>query len=94
LNIPESASYQSPIARKIEPVESPRYENVILVLMENMSAGKMGIFGNPAHLTPHLDSLATHQSYFFNNFYSSGIHTFTGIYSTLFGFPPLLSKHP
>ncbi|MCB1323538.1 MAG: hypothetical protein KDK34_24985, partial [Leptospiraceae bacterium] len=40
--------------------------------------------------TPHLDSLAQDRSYWFTHFYSAGIHTYNGVYSTLFGFPASL----
>ena len=67
--------------------------NVILIIMESMSANKMGLHGNKNHLTPFLDSLAS-KSYYFKNTYSSGIHTYNGIYSTLFSYPALFSQHP
>lgn len=67
--------------------------NVILVLMESMSAKFMGTFGNEKNLTPVLDSLMN-KSWAFANFYSSGNHTFNGVYSTLFGMPALMARHP
>ena len=65
----------------------------MLVIMESMSAAKMGRFGNTDNLTPFLDSIAN-QGYSFDNIYSAGTHTFNGIYSTLFSFPALFTKHP
>jgi phosphoglycerol transferase MdoB-like AlkP superfamily enzyme len=56
-----------------------------------MGAAKMGMFGNQNNLTPHLDSIAQ-RSILFTNFYSSGTHTFNGVYSTLFGMPSLPGK--
>jgi phosphoglycerol transferase MdoB-like AlkP superfamily enzyme len=67
--------------------------NIVLVIMESMSAAKMGRFGNADNLTPFLDSIAN-QGYSFDNIYSAGTHTFNGIYSTLFSFPALFTKHP
>ena len=58
----------SPIARRIVPEGEPTRKNVVVVLMESMSAKLMGRFGNPDHLTPHLDSLYQH-SLSFANFY-------------------------
>lgn len=67
--------------------------NVVLFLMESMSAEKMSLFGSKNKLTPFLDSLSK-ESYSFLNFYTSGIHTYNGIFSTLYSYPALLKKHP
>jgi phosphoglycerol transferase MdoB-like AlkP superfamily enzyme len=67
--------------------------NVVIVLMESMSAAKMSRNGNPDRLTPFLDSLTT-QGCYFENAYSAGIHTYNGIFSTLFSFPALFHRHP
>lgn len=93
LNLSSEDSLYSPIARQIRPPGKPRRLNVILVLMESMSAMKMGHFGNPDSLTPHLDSLAE-RSYCFHNIFSAGIHTYNGIFASLYGFPALITNHP
>ncbi|MDP4240058.1 MAG: LTA synthase family protein [Bacteroidota bacterium] len=71
----------------------PNKYNVVLVIMESMSAAKMERGGNPNHLTPFLDSLST-QGYYFKNTYTAGIHTFNGIFSSLFSMPALFRQHP
>ena len=84
----------NPIARKIIPdTVATNKKNVVIVIMESMSAAKMTRYGNPNNLTPFLDSLANN-SYSFDNFYSAGIHTFNGIHSTLFSYPALFRQHP
>lgn len=92
LNI-ENTSYSSPIARNICPdtllIPKP---NVVVIIMESMSAAKMGCFGNKDGLTPFLDSISQ-QSYFFENIYSAGIHTHNGIFGTLFSFPSIFNRH-
>jgi phosphoglycerol transferase MdoB-like AlkP superfamily enzyme len=65
----------------------------VLVMMESMSTAKMQRFGNGDVLTPFLDSLAG-AAWSFDNIWSAGIHTYNGIYSTLFGQPALMKKHP
>jgi phosphoglycerol transferase MdoB-like AlkP superfamily enzyme len=60
--------------------------------MESMSAGKMKRHGDTHELTPFLDSLSN-VGYYFENTYSAGIHTYNGIFSTLFSFPALFKKH-
>lgn len=65
--------------------------NVVVVLMESMCAAKMGAYGQKA-LTPYLIRLST-QGLYFSDFYSAGIHTYNGIFSTITGFPALLHEH-
>jgi phosphoglycerol transferase MdoB-like AlkP superfamily enzyme len=83
----------SPIARKVTPDAPLQRRNVVLIIMESMSSAKMQRFGNPDGLTPFLDSLAN-TSWAFDNIWSAGIHTYNGIYSTLFAHPALMKKHP
>lgn len=85
--------FESPVARKIIAEGEARKMNVVLVIMEGMSRYNMGAFGGPTDLTPNLDSLRRN-SLWFDNIYTQGIHTFNGIYSSLFSFPSLLHKHP
>lgn len=66
--------------------------NVVIVLMESMSAKLMQSFGCDVSMTPFLDSLWK-ESLSFENFYSVGNHTNQGIYSTLYGFPTVLSRN-
>lgn len=66
--------------------------NVVIVLMESMSAKLMRNFGCDVSMTPFLDSLYD-ESIAFENCYSVGNHTNQGIYSTLYGFPTVLSRN-
>ena len=66
--------------------------NVVIILMESMSAKLMQHFGCDVTMTPFLDSL-WNESLSFDNFYSVGNHTNQGIYSTLYGFPTVLSRN-
>jgi phosphoglycerol transferase MdoB-like AlkP superfamily enzyme len=93
LNIESVNNFDSPIAREIKTSGEQKKYNVIIVLMESMSAEKMQRYGNTKNLTPKLDSIAQH-SLVFDNFYSSGIHTCNGIYSTTVSFPSIFAKHP
>lgn len=84
----------APLAKEIVPDSTnSNPPNVVLILMESMSSAKMSRFGNPDQLTPFLDSIAQ-IGFSFDNFYSTGTHTFNGIFSTLFSYPALFSKHP
>lgn len=87
------AKFDSPIARSIQPKGDELKANVVIVLMESMSMTKMGLDGNTENMTPVLDSL-TKRSLFFSNIFSAGIHTFNGVYGTLFSLPSLMNQHP
>ncbi len=82
-----------PIARAVNADSTPAKKfNVVIVIMESMSAGKMKYFGNKDNLTPFLDSISN-VGLFFDNIYTAGIHTYNGIYSTLFSYPALFHQH-
>jgi len=66
--------------------------NVVVILMESMSANLLGTFGNKQPLTPTLDSLYQH-SLAFTHFYSAGIHTNHGMTATLYSFPALMFRN-
>ena len=85
--------YNSPIAREVQPdTLLSAQPNVVLIIMESMSAAKMKRYGSTEELTPFLDSLS-HNSIYFENIYTAGKHTFNGIFSTLFSFPALYRQH-
>ncbi len=93
LGIKSNNLFSSPIARKIAATGAPLNANVVIVIMESMGLSKTGLDNNPINMTPYLDSLAK-ISYTFTNVFSAGIHTFNGVYSTLFGMPALMNQHP
>lgn len=66
--------------------------NVVVIIMESMSADKVGHFNKASRLTPCLDALID-EAFSFENCYSAGIHTYNGVYSTLFAHPALWSRH-
>jgi phosphoglycerol transferase MdoB-like AlkP superfamily enzyme len=82
----------NPIARNVQFSEPAEKHNVVVILMESMSANFLSRFGNKLNLTPRLDALAN-KGYSFDHFYSAGVHTFNGIFSVLYSFPALLARH-
>lgn len=62
--------------------------NVILIVMESYGNTKLGALDNrfPLDLSPCFDSLAE-EGILFTNFYSAGMHTYTGVFSILTGYP-------
>ncbi len=82
-----------PLLRRENMSGVPQYNNIVIVLMEGMSALKMARHGNMEKLTPFLDSLSM-EGIYFENGYSAGIHTFNGVFSTIFSIPAIFRKHP
>ncbi len=64
--------------------------NVVVIMMESMSANYMQTFGQKLRITPALDNLAK-SSLFFPNFYSAGTHTNLGLCGTLYSLPAIMS---
>ncbi|WP_309500121.1 sulfatase-like hydrolase/transferase [Sulfurovum sp.] len=61
--------------------------NVMLIMVESLSAEYMGVFGDDHNLTPHLDTLAQ-KSLFFNHFYATGTRTVRGMEAVTLSVPP------
>lgn len=93
LNVKNPIESISHIARNINGNDSLKKTNIILVLMESMSANNLMYFGNKNNLTPNIDSLLK-RSLFFENAYSAGIHTNNGIFSSLYSYPSLKNIRP
>jgi len=67
--------------------------NLILIIMESFGATKIDVMNNihGVPLSPNFDSLVG-KGLFYTNLYSEGSHTYSGILSTLFGYPHILGK--
>jgi len=61
--------------------------NVILIMVESLSAEYMGAFGDKRGLTPKLDELVK-KSLFFDNFYATGTRTVRGMEAVTLSLPP------
>jgi phosphoglycerol transferase MdoB-like AlkP superfamily enzyme len=62
------------------------HPNIVLIMMEGVSAECMATLGGEPGIMPHLDSL-TKQSLLFTDYYASGFRTEQGLISLLCGFP-------
>lgn len=91
LNIKQE--YESPIARNVKPDSSSTKPNVVIFIVESLSAYQMNRYRNTAKFTPFLDSLAN-VSATFDNIYTAGMHTYCGVFSTLFSLPCILNSKP
>ena len=88
----ENPDEDFPIARTIATEGDPNNFNVIVVIMEGMSYNKTAHGGNTHNLTPFLDALMD-KSLSFNNCYTSGTHTYCGIYTTFTSYPVMFRNH-
>ncbi|HDH53143.1 MAG TPA: LTA synthase family protein, partial [Nitrospirae bacterium] len=61
--------------------------NIVLIMVESLSAEYMGIFGDNRGLTPNLDRLAG-KALFFDNFYATGTRTIRGMEAVTLSVPP------
>ena len=82
----ENPDSEFPIARKVVTDSVSNDYNVIVVIMESMSYNKTAHGGNTRNLTPFLDELMD-KSLSFSNCYTTGTHTYCGIYSTSVSYP-------
>lgn len=75
------------ITRQVDyPAPEKRY-NVIVLIVESLSAEYLGVFGNTDCLTPNLDALAS-QSLFFTSFYAAGTRTIRALEAITLSLPP------
>ncbi len=93
LGVPVNTGFDSPVARVVKCDSGEKRLNIVLILMESMTANNLGRFGNTEKITPNIDSLAK-LGLSFDNIWSAGKHTSNGIYSSLYSFPGIWSQPP
>ena len=80
------------LKRHIEADSVQMKPNIVIILMESMSASFLHTLGQPKQITPTLDSLYQ-CSWAFTRCYSAGIHTNHGITASLYSFPALMMRN-
>ncbi|MDR0733003.1 MAG: sulfatase-like hydrolase/transferase [Dysgonamonadaceae bacterium] len=90
LNVPTETGNRS-VNRPVQPTGEAVHANVVVILLESMAADCLQAEYQGRKLTPFLNDLIA-RSYYFEHFYSAGIHTNNGIVSTLYGFPALFDR--
>jgi phosphoglycerol transferase MdoB-like AlkP superfamily enzyme len=75
------------IRRHIDGQGDERRLNVVMVVVESLSAKFLGAYGDQRHLTPNLDKIASH-SVLFTNVYSTGTRTDRGLEALTLSVPP------
>ena len=65
------------------------FPNVIVIIMESFGSTAIRVLDTrwPYDLSPCFDSLSK-EGILFTNIYSAGEHTYTGLFGTLYGYPP------
>lgn len=91
LGIAKPFNEKNPISRWVEAEGDAKKMNVVIILMESMSSEYLKKEYKGRQLTPFLNQLIS-KSYYFDNFYSSGVHTNNGITSSLYGYMPQFDK--
>lgn len=84
---PNAKENEDSIVRNIVANGPAHKKNVVLVLMESLSAKYLGAYGNKQSLTPNLDKL-TEQGLFLERAYSTGTRTVRGIEAVALSIPP------
>lgn len=75
------------IERVLTAAAPEKRPNVVLIMVESLSAEYLGAFGNTAHLTPNLDALAK-GGLLFNRLYATGTRTVRGMEAVTLSVPP------
>ncbi|MCB2081270.1 MAG: sulfatase-like hydrolase/transferase [Rickettsiales bacterium] len=75
------------LTRLVKTNGKEKHYNVMLVVMESMSAEYMEAFGNQEVLTPNLDRLSQ-QGLFFTNTFATGTRTVRGLEAVTLSIPP------
>jgi len=75
------------IRRHIDNPGQEKHFNIMLIMVESLSARYLGVFGHKKHNTPNLDKLAG-QSLFFTRFYATGTRTTRGLEAITLSIPP------
>ena len=75
------------IRRRISAQGRERHLNVVVIVVESLSAEFLGVYGNQGRLTPNLDALAS-RSLFFDNLYATGTRTDRGLEAVTLSVPP------
>jgi phosphoglycerol transferase MdoB-like AlkP superfamily enzyme len=75
------------ITREITSPQPEKRCNVLIIVVESLSAEFLGAFGNHGNATPNLDALAK-ECLFFRNFYATGTRTDRGLEAVTLSLPP------
>ncbi len=80
-----------PMIRRHRGRADPELRNVVILLMESLSAETIGAFGNPHGATPNIDRLIA-DGVLFERFIASGSRSSSGLIATLCSVPAQLGR--
>lgn len=88
LKAEENKNFKNPLSRTVlaDDTKVSKDYNIVVIFMESMSAAFLNQTIDGKRVTPYLDSLSK-QAYYFENFYSSGVHTNVGVGTTFSSYP-------
>jgi len=75
------------INHRVTSHHTEKHLNVMLIVVESLSAKFLGAYGNPGGLTPNLDRLAR-ESLIFDELYATGTRTVRGLEAITLSIPP------
>ena len=75
------------IRRTIDNFGEEKHLNIMLIMVESLSARYLGVFGNKRGYTPNLDRLSE-ESLFFTRMYATGTRTTRGLEAVTLSIPP------
>jgi len=77
--------------KEVTSIGEEKKYNVMLIMIESLSASYMGVYGDRRNLTPHIDALAK-KSLFFSNFFATGTRTVRGMEAVTMSVPPTAGR--
>jgi phosphoglycerol transferase MdoB-like AlkP superfamily enzyme len=77
--------------KKITAKRKEKRYNIMLVMIESLSAAYMGVYGDDRNLTSHIDALSK-RSLFFSNFFATGTRTVRGMEAVTISVPPTAGR--
>ena len=83
---------RNPFAQIVQGNDSIK-PNIVLIFVESLSKSMVSRYNKKLHTTKNIDSLAQN-GLCFDNIYSAGIHTYNGIFSSLYGLPAIMHNKP
>lgn len=86
-NIKTLEGFDNAHIRHIEAKDNEKRYNIMMVVVESLSAKYMGVYGNDKNLTSNLDKLSN-KSLFFDNLYATGTRTVRGMEAIVLSLPP------
>ena len=83
----ENYEFIPPNTKVVSHTQNEQKHNIILVMIESLSAEYIGAFGDNRGLTPNIDKLIE-KSLFFNNLFATGTRTVRGMEAVTMSLPP------